>query len=171
MVLLTEICTQRSCGRVRYSEMTDDANTHWHVRRGVGLVPVSSLAEVERLRQENETLRRVARHETTRARARQDEMDRNDAECAGLRRRLIEVEDEWRNTAHAAKGHYEQSDDRLARVEAVCADAETMQWADVSESYGEGVRAMAAWVREAATAMPGLTTTALAAADISGEPS
>lgn len=56
MVLLTERCTERNCGRVRHSELTDDANTHWHSKRGVALVPVSELAEVTRLRTENERL-------------------------------------------------------------------------------------------------------------------
>lgn len=42
MVLLAEKCTERNCGtRVRYGELTDDANTHWHVRKGVALVPAS----------------------------------------------------------------------------------------------------------------------------------
>jgi hypothetical protein len=38
MVLLTERCTERNCGtRVRYGELTDDLNTHWHVRKGVAV--------------------------------------------------------------------------------------------------------------------------------------
>jgi hypothetical protein len=76
---------------------------------------------------------------------------------------------EWRDAALAAKGHYEQSDARLAAVEVVCADAETMQWADVSQAYGEGVRAMAGWVRTAATAMPDTPRPALAAAGVGRE--
>lgn len=44
MVLLTEKCTGRTCGgRVRYGELTDPANTHWHIRKGVALVPSASL--------------------------------------------------------------------------------------------------------------------------------
>lgn len=32
-------CVEQSCGtRVRYSELTDDANTHWHIKPGVALV-------------------------------------------------------------------------------------------------------------------------------------
>lgn len=43
-VLLTERCTQRECGdRIRYSELTDDQNTHWHVKPGVSLVVVASV--------------------------------------------------------------------------------------------------------------------------------
>lgn len=43
-VLLTVKCTERSCGqRVRHGELTDDANTHWHVKPGVALVPVADL--------------------------------------------------------------------------------------------------------------------------------
>lgn len=44
MVLLTEKCTARQCGgRVRYSELTDDRNTHWHVKPDVALTPLQDL--------------------------------------------------------------------------------------------------------------------------------
>lgn len=44
MVLRTEKCTERNCGtRVRYSELTDAANTHWHVRKGVALEPLTTV--------------------------------------------------------------------------------------------------------------------------------
>lgn len=34
-------CVERSCGtRVRYGELTDDANTHWHIRPGIALVTI-----------------------------------------------------------------------------------------------------------------------------------
>jgi hypothetical protein len=37
-------CTERSCGtRVRYGELTDDANTHWHIKPGVALVAIPAL--------------------------------------------------------------------------------------------------------------------------------
>lgn len=43
LYLPLEKCTERNCGsRVRYSELTDDLNTHWH-RSGVRFM---SLAEV-----------------------------------------------------------------------------------------------------------------------------
>jgi hypothetical protein len=67
---------------------------------------------------------------------------------------------EWRNTAYAAKGHYEQSDARLAEVERVCRDAETMQWADISRAYGDGVVAAVGWVRAAARAIPAAVSVA-----------
>jgi hypothetical protein len=51
MVLLTEKCTERNCGtRVRYGELTDDVNTHWHIRRGIALVPAARFASTEATR-------------------------------------------------------------------------------------------------------------------------
>lgn len=49
MVLLTEKCarhhTDPECaGRLRYSELTDDRNTHWHVKSGA-LVPADRIIE------------------------------------------------------------------------------------------------------------------------------
>lgn len=47
MVLLTERCTSRDCsGRVRYSELTDNLNTHWHVRPGASLVAAGAVTGV-----------------------------------------------------------------------------------------------------------------------------
>lgn len=42
-VILTERCTDRHCGRLRYGELTDDLNTHWHVKRGACLVPLAAV--------------------------------------------------------------------------------------------------------------------------------
>lgn len=38
------VCTERSCGnRVRYSELTDDLNTHWHIAPGLAMFSVERL--------------------------------------------------------------------------------------------------------------------------------
>lgn len=55
-VLLTEKCTglSHACeGRIRYGELTDDANTHWHVKRGVALVSAAEFIRDNRYDRED----------------------------------------------------------------------------------------------------------------------